>query len=161
MAVKKKKSAPPSDESTANPLNGASPSGKAPAKKPGTRRAKTSAPSPAETAVASETAAKTETPKASPAPAAKASKVEALKTTVKKAAAPIKLNERQTEMLKRIQEKGETGYEIGQKTEQRTIDALMDRKLIKRGAKNKESGLYRYMLTKAGEKHMTAASPAK
>ncbi len=37
--------------------------------------------------------------------------------------------------------------------------ALITRKLLKKGAKNKETGNPHYMLTKAGEKHL--ATPAK
>jgi hypothetical protein len=75
-------------------------------------------------------------------------------------AGPVKINDRQREFLTRIKGAGESGYEVGKKVEQRTIDALVERKLVKRGAKNKESGNARYLLTRTGEKHLPAASPA-
>jgi hypothetical protein len=68
--------------------------------------------------------------------------------------AQVKLSDRQREFLQRIHGAGEAGFEVGQKNDQRTIDALMDRKLIKRGAKNKESGRHRYLLSKTGLKHL-------
>src|SRR5262245_43439639 len=71
--------------------------------------------------------------------------------------APVKLNDRQREFLSRIKGTGETGYVVGPKAEQRTIDALIERKLVKKGAKNKETGQQPYLLTKAGEKHLPAA----
>ncbi|MBX6312733.1 MAG: hypothetical protein IRY99_07435 [Isosphaeraceae bacterium] len=78
-----------------------------------------------------------------------------------KKAAPPKLNERQREFLKKIQAAGATGYEPGDKNEERTIQALIDRKLVKKGTKNKESGKLRFLLTKSGEKLLpTASSPA-
>ena len=46
------------------------------------------------------------------------------------------------------------------KAEQKTIDALINRKLIKKGAKDKASGHFRYTVSKAGEKHLSAISPA-
>ena len=111
----------------------------------------------AEASVASETSAKSATPKAAkkaaaaaPAPAPKAA-------APAKKAGEIKLNDRQREFLKKIKDAGEPGYLIGQKIEQRTIDALVDRKLLKKGPKHKESGSFHYVLTKAGEKHLTAA----
>jgi hypothetical protein len=76
-----------------------------------------------------------------------------------KKATPPKLNDRQREFLKKIKEAGEPGYEASRKVEQRTIDALVERKLVKRGSKNKETGNQRYLLTKAGETHMPPAAP--
>jgi hypothetical protein len=77
-----------------------------------------------------------------------------------KKAPAVKLNERQRDFLKKIKDAGEAGYTIGQKAEQRTIDALIERKLVKRGAKNKETGQHSFSLTKSGEKHLAAAAPA-
>lgn len=118
-----------------------------------------------------ETAAKSGTPKAAPKkaeapkPAAADAKTKAAGATPKKAS--IKLNPKQTEILKKIHEAGETGYAVGQKVEERTIEVLKNHKLLKKGAKNKETGKQHYMLTKAGEKHLstvpaggTAASPS-
>jgi hypothetical protein len=75
-------------------------------------------------------------------------------------AGPVKINDRQREFLTRIKGAGEAGYEVGKKAEQRTIDALVERKLVKRGAKNKESGNSRYLLTRTGEKHLPTAAPS-
>ena len=113
-------------------------------------------------AVASETAAKSATPKAAKksgaskaaAPAAAPAKAAG---GVKKAG-EVKLNDRQRDFLKKIKEAAEPGYLVGQKIEQRTIEALTVRKLLKKGPKNKESGGFHYVLTKAGEKHLTAGN---
>ena len=88
------------------------------------------------------------------------SKPTAKKTTAPKKAVPVKLNDRQREFLKKIKDAGEHGYEVAQKVEQRTINALMDRKLLKRGSKNKETGHPRYLLTKAAAQHLPPAAPA-
>lgn len=89
------------------------------------------------------------------------SKTTAGKTTASsKQATPIQLTDRQREFLKKIQDSGEAGYEVGTKAEQRSIDALAERRLVKRGSKSKETGKQRYLLTKAAEKHLTAASLA-
>jgi len=79
--------------------------------------------------------------------------------TAPKKAVPIRLNDRQREFLKKIKDAGVAGYEAAQKVEQRTIDALFERKLVKKGAKNKETGKQPYLLTKAAERHLPAASP--
>ena len=84
-------------------------------------------------------------------------KTSASKTVVKKPA--IKLNDRQRDYLKKIKDAGETGYEAGPSYEQRTIDALVERKLVKRGPKDKTSGKHRFSLTKTGEKNLTSGSP--
>ena len=96
--------------------------------------------------IKSETAAKSNTPKAT-------KKAAGAKGT-KKAAPSIKLNDRQRDFLGKIHGAGESGYRIGQKAEQRTIDALVERKLVKRGPKDKASGTYSYALTKTGQKHL-------
>jgi hypothetical protein len=71
-----------------------------------------------------------------------------------------KLTDHQRDFLQKIHAAGEAGYEPT-KAEQRTIDALMDRKLVKRGAKSKETGKARFLLTKAGAKHLPPpAAPA-
>ena len=73
-----------------------------------------------------------------------------------KKAGEVKLNDRQRDFLKKIKEAAEPGYLVGQKIEQRTIEALVNRKLLKKGPKHKESGSFHYVLTKAGEKHLAA-----
>jgi hypothetical protein len=97
-------------------------------------------------------AAKKETaPKKSTPSAAKSA---ASKKAAKKAAAPLKLTTAQTDLLKKIGESAEPGYRSEKKAEQRTIDALQERKLIKRGAKDKASGSYHYQISSAGKKHL-------
>ena len=78
----------------------------------------------------------------------------------KAAPAPVKLSPTQSELLKAIGGSGETGYTSQKKNEQRTIDALRERKLIKRGAKNKESGDFSYQVSAAGKKFLDAPAPA-
>jgi len=68
--------------------------------------------------------------------------------------APLKLSAPQSEMLKRINEAPEPGYRSAKKAEQRTIEALQERKLIKRGSKHKESGSYHYLISSAGKRHL-------
>jgi hypothetical protein len=77
-----------------------------------------------------------------------------------KKAAPVKLNDRQRELLQKVKDAGEAGYCVAQKAELRSIDALAARKLLKKGAKNKATGATPYHLTKAAGKHLPAAAPA-
>ena len=122
---------------------------KAPATKPKKSAAKkTKAEAPV---VASDTAVKAETPKAAPKKAAAAPK---------KAAAPVKLTDKQLEFLKQIQSTKEEGYLTAKKAEQKTIETLLGKKLIKKGAKDKTSGNFRYTVSKAGEKHLSTITPA-
>ena len=114
--------------------------------KKGATRGRKKAGSSSDVTTASETAAKTATPKT------RKVKGAAVKGGAKKA--PVKLNDKQRDFLKRIKDAGESGYTIGPKIEQRTINALQERKLVKRGAKNKETGSFPYVLTKAGEKNL-------
>jgi hypothetical protein len=101
------------------------------------------------------TAAK-ETPQtAKPAKAAPQAKPAA----AKKAAAPAKLSGAQSELLSKIGAADAAGYLGTKKAEQRTIEALAARKLVKKGAKDKASGNYRYLISSAGKKHL-AAQPA-
>ena len=107
----------------------------------------------AKPAVATETAVKAETSKAAVAP------TKAVKAAPKKAAAPVKLTEKQLEFLKQIQSAKE-GYSTAKKAEQKTLDTLLDKKLIKKGAKDKASGNFRYTVSKAGEKHLSTTPSA-
>jgi DNA-binding protein HU-beta len=127
---------------------------KAVAKKAGKAAAKSSAAKTTK----SKPAAKKSTPKKA---ASTGASKKATSTTAAKKSTSLKLNERQREYLQKVKAAGETGYEVGPSYEQRTIDALIERKLVKRGAKDKSSGKHRYALTKAGEKQLTGApSPA-
>lgn len=74
-----------------------------------------------------------------------------------KKAAPVKLTDNQVKFLQAIHAAGEPGYEPRNKNEQRSVDAMITRKLLKRGAKNKETGNYRYLLTKTGTTHLPTA----
>jgi hypothetical protein len=82
--------------------------------------------------------------------------------TVARKPATVKLTDRQSEFLKKIHDAGELGYTSLLKVERRTIEALAERKLVKRGAKNKETGQQRFLLTKAGIKCLPSvpAAPA-
>jgi hypothetical protein len=143
MAVKKSKPA----EATAK---------KAPATKTATKPKKSAAAKPKAAApvVASDTASKAQTPKPVAAPKKAAS------AAPKKAAAPVKLTDRQLEFLKQIKGAAEPGFITAKKAEQKTLETLLDKKLIKKGAKDKASGNFRYTVSKAGEKHLSTISPA-
>ncbi len=100
-------------------------------------------------------AAKTETaPKKTTTKAAAA----APKKAAPKKAAPIKLTTTQTDLLTKIGAAAEPGYRSEKKAEQRTIEALAERKLIKRGSKHKESGTYHYSVSNLGKKHLGSSS---
>jgi len=111
--------------------------------------------------VISETTPKANTPKGSDAakaaPKAASKKAASKKAAVKKAA-PVKLTERQHELLLAISAAKEAGYPNEKKVEQKTIDALVDKKLVKKGAKDKQSGHTRYHLSKGGEKFLALMS---
>jgi hypothetical protein len=97
-------------------------------------------------AVASGTTPKAGTPKTTPKAAAKK-------------AAPVKLTSSQSELLKKVGSAAEPGYKVEKKAEQRTLDALHERKLIKRGAKDKASGSYHYQISNTGKKHIGSSNP--
>ncbi len=80
---------------------------------------------------------------------------------VAKKAAPVKLTAKQAEFLGKIHAAGEAGFEPT-KAEMRGVESLLDKKLIKKGAKNKATGQLRFHVTKAGQKHLpsTTAEPA-
>jgi hypothetical protein len=109
-------------------------------------------------------AAKKETPKKSSKGAAKKAapkkKASPKKAKAKAAKGPVKLTASQSDLLQKIGSSGETGYRSAKKAEQRTIDALQERKLIKRGAKDKASGSYSYLISNTGKKHLVSAPPA-
>jgi hypothetical protein len=95
--------------------------------------------------------------KAAPKKAPKATPKAPKKGTVKKAMA-VKLSDAQSRLLSTVQQAKDAGY-LGNKAQAKTLDALVQRKLIKRG--KKEGGFFRYQLTKAGEKHLaTPSTPA-
>jgi len=71
---------------------------------------------------------------------------------------PAKLNDRQREFLQKVKDAGAAGYGVARSIEQRTIDALAGRKMLKKGARNKETGKTPYFLTKAAANHLPAAA---
>ncbi len=152
MAVKKSKpaeaAAPTSPAKKAAPRKAAAPS---PA--PAASKSKAAAP-----AVASDTASKEQTPK--PSAAAKAPASAPAAAPKKASAAPIKLTDNQLSFLKQIHGASETGYLSAKKAEGKTIEKLETHKLIKKGSKDKESGNYRYMVSKAGEKFLSSLPSA-
>ncbi|QDV37229.1 hypothetical protein [Tautonia plasticadhaerens] len=101
------------------------------------------------------TARKAPTVKATKAPAAEsAAKTKpAAKAPAKK---PLKLSEAQEKILNQIESAGEGGYTPSQKTELRSIEKLRELKLVKAGAKNKETGVVPFMTTAAGKKHLAS-----
>lgn len=101
---------------------------------------------------AAATATKTGTPKKSAATSGGA----ATKVKAKKAA-PVKLTDRQSEFLRTIHSAGEAGYKGDKKGEAKSLEALLGKKLIKRGAKDKASGHYSYSISKAGQKHIESS----
>jgi hypothetical protein len=113
-----------------------------------TTKAKKAAPKKA----AADTATKTATPKA-------AAKKAAPKAAAKKPA-PVKLTDKQAEFLKAIHSAGEAGYKGDKKAEAKAIDALLGKKLIKKGAKDKATGVFVYTVSKAGEKHLSTPAPS-
>jgi hypothetical protein len=90
-----------------------------------------------------------------PVAAAPAAPTPAKKAAPKKAAAPIKLSASQGELLKKISEAPETGYAVAKKVEERSIVSLLEKKLIKKGAKDKASGTLRYHISSTGKKHLS------
>ena len=134
---------------------------KTPAKATATKAApkkvspKKASPKKAEAAKAPAAATKAAAPKKSaPTKAPAADKAAA----PKKKAAPVKLTDKQVDILKKVGDTKEAGY-LGSKAEGRTLEALQTRKLIKRGAKDKASGSYRFSISKTGEKHLSTPAP--
>jgi hypothetical protein len=116
-----------------------------------TKGTKKSSAKKSSTKASAGTAVKSGTPKK------KAAKGGATKTKAKKAA-PVKLTDKQTEFLKQIHAAGEGGYKGDKKAEAKSLEALLGKKLIKRGAKDKASGHYSYSVSKAGHKHLSGSS---
>ena len=135
MAVKKSKPA-------------VKPAKKAPAKKAVAKKAKSAPAVETKTAPVAEAPAKAEPKKAA-----------AKKAVAKKAAAPVKLTDNQLKFLKQIHETKD-GFLTAKKAELKTIDSLLEKKLVKKGAKDKASGGFRYTVSKAGEKLLSAAPTA-
>jgi hypothetical protein len=104
---------------------------------------------------------KAATKKAAPKKAAGASaKKAAPKKAAAKKAAPVKLTDRQTELLKAVHGTKEAGYPADTKAVAKSLEGLKDKKLIKKGAKNKTTGHVHYHISKAGEKHLSSSNPS-
>jgi hypothetical protein len=87
---------------------------------------------------------------------AKAPKAGAKKAAPKKAPA-VKLTDPQKKLLGEVAATKETGY-LGTKGTAKMLGALQEKRLIKKGKKEKD--YFRYHITKAGEKHVPASSSA-
>jgi hypothetical protein len=85
-----------------------------------------------------------------------AKKTSASRTAAPKKTTTVKINDRQRDCLKKIMAAGASGYQAGPGYEPRTIEALVERKLVKRGAKDRTSGKHRYSLTKTGQRLVTS-----
>src|SRR5262245_13319330 len=96
---------------------------------------------------------------AAPAGSTKSAGARARPTPIPKGAAKkapaVKLSDAQGRVLSAVHQAREAGY-LGNKPQAKTLDVLLQKKLIKRG--KKEGGFYRYLVTKAGAKHVAAAS---
>jgi hypothetical protein len=106
-------------------------------------------------AAAKKSTAKKTTKKAAPKGATKKAKAKAKakKTT------SVKLSAKQVDALKKVHGGGMLGY-FPVKGEARSLDSLVVKKLLKRGAKNKTTGSVHYFLTKLGVKHAMSPAPA-
>jgi hypothetical protein len=93
----------------------------------------------------SDSAVKPAAPKAPATKKEAPKKAPAKKAPVKKAAP--KLSDAQGRVLTVVQQKKDEGY-IGTKAESKVLEALLGKKLVKRG--KKEGVSYRYLVTKAG-----------
>jgi hypothetical protein len=102
-----------------------------------------------------------EAPKAAATKAAKP-KAAATKAAAPKAAkpkaAPIKLTESQADLLKKVHGAGETGYTAAKPVEDRSLAALVEKKMIKKGAKDKATGKVPHTVSTAGKKHVEKTS---
>jgi hypothetical protein len=122
----------------------------APAKAKDVAPKKTAKKAAAPKAAPEASAPATTTPAAEPAAAKK--KAAPKKASAKKAAAPLKLSASQGELLKKIGGAGDAGYAVDKK-EARSIESLLEKKLVKKGAKDKTSGSIPYHITNTGKKH--------
>jgi hypothetical protein len=102
---------------------------------------------------------KAATPKAATKTTPKKSSPKAPKKAAPKKAAPVKLTDKQKDILKKVGESKTDGY-LAPKVEARILESLQTKKLIKRGAKDKVSGNYRYLVTKTGQKHIDTPAPS-
>jgi hypothetical protein len=97
-------------------------------------------------------APKKSAPKKSTMPAEAKSKPAGAPKGVAKKAPAIKLSDAQVRVLSAVSQTNEAGY-VGTKAEGRILEALLKKKLIKKG-KKEAGGASRYLVTKAGVKHV-------
>src|SRR5262245_31325906 len=95
------------------------------------------------------------TPKKASTKKAPKAKPSAPKKGAEKKASAVKLTDAQVRVLSAVHQVKEPGY-LGNKAEAKTLDILLQKKLIKRG--KKEGSFFRYMTTKAGVKYVPAPS---
>lgn len=86
-----------------------------------------------------------------------APKKAAVKKAAPKKATLLRLSDKQKDFLRKVLESGDSGYEAI-KAELRSIEALIERKLVKKGPRVKGATSTRYLLTRAGQKHSTPAA---
>jgi len=84
----------------------------------------------------------------------------AKKATAKKAAGP-KLSDPQKDMLRRVSTHTDPlGYRAEKKPENKTLETLLQHKLVKMGKKHLESVHYHYQVSNAGQKHLKSLEGA-
>jgi hypothetical protein len=115
------------------------------------RAAKKAAPKGA----TAQTATKSGTPKAKA--TKKAATAGAAKKKAAKKAPAVKLTDKQRDLLSKVQG-GSGAFTASGAAEQRALDTLQQKKLIKKGAKDKATGKVPFSVTKAGEKALTSAA---
>ncbi len=126
-------------------------------KKSTTTAAKTTKTTVKQTTAKKATTAKATKPKATTTAASTKTSAAPKKATAKKAPV-VKLSDKQREVLSKIASAGTGGYNVELKPEQRTVDSLKEKKLVKTGAKDKATGKVPYHVTKAGEKALATTS---
>lgn len=120
---------------------------------------KRSTSTPAKVAAKKAAPKKAAAPKATPETATKpkaAPKAAGAKKTAAKKAG-IKVTDKQRELLQTVAGTGATGYTPASAAENRTLEALKEKKVVKSLAKNKETGKIPFAVTKAGEKVLTSS----
>jgi len=87
--------------------------------------------------------------------------VEVKKAAPKKAAAP-KLSPTQSTLLEKIAGLSETGYLAESKPDQKTVDALLKHRLVKKGKKDEKTKNFFVLISQTGRKYLdTKAAAAK
>ncbi|GAC1464088.1 MAG: hypothetical protein NVSMB9_02360 [Isosphaeraceae bacterium] len=72
----------------------------------------------------------------------------------------IKLTAPQADLLSRVADSGAAGYLGNKKAEHRVLETLNERKLIKKGTKDKVSGHFHYQVSSPGKRILDAPKPA-